>query len=74
MSAFTFDALGTRWEIETGQPLGRPLEQRILERVERFDATYSRFRLDSLVAQVATAADGGRLAFPEDFRASLPSL
>ena len=71
MSAFTFDALGTRWEIETGRPLGQPLEQRILERIERFDATYSRFRLNSLVSQVATAAHGGRFDFPEDLRASL---
>lgn len=46
---FTFEAIGTRWEIETREPLGFQLKQRILERIEQFDATYSRFRQDSLV-------------------------
>jgi hypothetical protein len=32
----------------------------ILERTRRFDATYSRFRPDSLVSRVAAAANGGR--------------
>jgi FAD:protein FMN transferase len=63
---FAFDAIGTGWEIETPEPLGRPLERRVLDRVERFDATYSRFRADSLVARIADAPAGGRFEFPED--------
>jgi thiamine biosynthesis lipoprotein len=41
---FSFDAIGTRWGIETREPLGRGAEQRILGRIQQFDATYSRFR------------------------------
>jgi thiamine biosynthesis lipoprotein len=63
---FAFDAIGTQWEIETAEPLGRPLERCVLERVERFDATYSRFRADSLVARVAEAPSGDRFEFPDD--------
>ena len=44
MFMFTFEAIGTQWEIETRQPLGRRLQQRILERIHQFDTTYSRFR------------------------------
>lgn len=42
------------------------MRQGILGRIQRFDHTYSRFRPDSLVSQVAAAADGGRFEFPED--------
>lgn len=66
MSNFTFDAIGTSWEIETPVPLGTPRLQRILERVERFDATYSRFRPDSLVSRIASSPKGGCFTFPED--------
>ncbi len=61
-----FEAIGTNWEIETDGPVAASLRRSILDRIERFDATYSRFRPDSLVTQVATAADGGRFAFPDD--------
>ena len=61
-----FDAIGIRWEIETHEPLGASLERRMFERIEEFDATYSRFRPDSLVSRIADAPDGGRFDFPED--------
>jgi thiamine biosynthesis lipoprotein len=61
-----FDAIGTRWEIETGEPLGREAQAAVLNRVAAFDATYSRFRPDSLVARLAAASDGGRFEFPDD--------
>ena len=64
-SIFTFDATGTQWEIETLEPLGQQLQQRILRRIEAFDTTYSRFRPDSLVSQVA-ASEGGCFDFPDD--------
>ncbi|WP_197040990.1 FAD:protein FMN transferase [Chondromyces apiculatus] len=63
---FAFDALGTRWEIETDEPIDQALQARILARVDRFDATYSRFRPDSLVSRIAMASQGGRFEFPTD--------
>ncbi|KAB2703282.1 FAD:protein FMN transferase [Brucella lupini] len=63
---FAFDAIGTHWEIDTPEPLAAPLRARILERIERFDATYSRFRDDSLVARIATAEEGGCFDLPDD--------
>ncbi|MEF2277466.1 FAD:protein FMN transferase [Deinococcus sp. YIM 134068] len=66
MSSFTFEATGTRWEIETPGPLDRQVQERIVERTRHFDATYSRFRPDSLVSRIATAPEGGRFDFPDD--------
>ncbi|MFJ2080651.1 FAD:protein FMN transferase [Streptomyces anulatus] len=65
-SLFAFDASGTRWEIETPAPLPAEVRERILDRVDRFDAVYSRFRPDSLVSQIAAAPGGGRFVFPDD--------
>lgn len=66
MPRFTFDAIGTRWEIDTPADLGVALRRRILARAERFGAFYSRFRPDSLVAQMAASPTGGRFAFPAE--------
>lgn len=63
---FAFSAIGTHWVIETEARLEDELRRRILERIERFDATYSRFRPDSLISDVAGAARGGRFEFPAD--------
>ncbi|MFI2315369.1 hypothetical protein AMK17_30990 [Streptomyces sp. CB00072] len=65
-SRFAFDAIGTPWQIETEAPLDQDVRQRILDRAERFDATYSRFRPDSLVSRIASAPEGGRFVFPDD--------
>jgi thiamine biosynthesis lipoprotein len=65
-STVTFDAIGTRWCIDTDEPLSGEVRDRILDRIRRFDLTYSRFRPDSLVARVAAAPAGGRFEFPED--------
>jgi FAD:protein FMN transferase len=65
-SSFRFGALGTEWEIATGEPLDDALRQLILKRINDFERTYSRFRDDSLVAHVAAAHEGGRFLFPED--------
>ena len=60
---FTFEAIGTQWEIDTHEPLDRRLQQRILERIHQFDTVYSRFGADSLVSRVA-APHGGCFDFP----------
>jgi FAD:protein FMN transferase len=64
--SFKVDALGTQWEIATGEPLDDALRQLILKRINDFERTYSRFRDDSLVAHIAAAHEGGRFLFPED--------
>lgn len=63
---YKFDAIGTGWEIETNEPLASRLQERIHKRIEQFDYTYSRFRSDSLVSQIAGAPHGGRFEFPAD--------
>jgi thiamine biosynthesis lipoprotein len=59
-----FDAIGAPWQIETPEPLSSGLVSAIHERVETYDATWSRFRADSLVTRVAASA--GSWEFPED--------
>jgi len=63
---FKFKAIGTQWEIETIEPLSLQLQQRIFDRIEQFDITYSRFCLDSLVSRIATASEGGCFEFSQD--------
>jgi thiamine biosynthesis lipoprotein len=63
---FSFDAIGTKWEIETDKPLGKILKQDIQSRIEQFDKTYSRFQSDSLISRIAYASQGGSFDFPED--------
>ena len=65
-SAFAFDGIGTQWEVVTTSPLGPRLRQRLLDRVELFDRTWSRFRDDSLVTRLAH--EGGAATFPEEAR------
>lgn len=62
--SYTFEAIGTRWCIETLESLTDSLKQTIARRIEEFDLAYSRFREDSLVTQVAKAP--GVFDFPED--------
>jgi len=62
----SFDALGTQWAIETNEKLSKILVDRIFQRIELFDATYSRFRADSLIAQIAVQE--GSFTFPSDAR------
>jgi thiamine biosynthesis lipoprotein len=65
-ATFVFDAIGTRWEIETDQPLSNTLQHRIRDIIDRFDVTWSRFRPDSHVMRIASARHGGRFELPED--------
>ncbi len=56
-----FEAIGVPWEIATAEPLSEVLQSHIAAEIERFDADWSRFREDSVVAQLA----GGQLTSAE---------
>jgi Membrane-associated lipoprotein involved in thiamine biosynthesis len=56
--ALEFEALGTRWFIDADGGIPARLAEAIATELERIDATWSRFRPDSLVATMARA--GGR--------------
>lgn len=64
MSTWRFEAIGTRWEIETRGPLSPPLQARVDAIIAEFDATWSRFRADSLVSGLG--ATGGSAKSPAD--------
>lgn len=66
---FCFEAIGTQWEIDTAGPLAVAVQQQVTEHIESFDKTYSRFRPDSLVTQLAQAPRGGCVEFPDDSQA-----
>jgi thiamine biosynthesis lipoprotein len=52
--AWTFEAIGTAWQIDTREPLAADVRAAVLGRIERFDAAWSRFRDDSLVSRIAS--------------------
>lgn len=52
MHSWRFDAIGTRWEIETAEPLDGPVRAQVGDIVEAFDAVWSRFRDDSVVSSL----------------------
>ncbi len=62
--AWTFDAIGTVWRIDTAEPLSGDVRRAVSERIERFDRDWSRFRDDSLVARIAR--EPGRHRLPDD--------
>lgn len=68
-AVWRFDAIGTSWEIETAEPLGARERDAVTTRVEGFDATWSRFRPDSVVSRLAPA--GGEAPAPPDAAAML---
>lgn len=63
-AAFTFDGIGTRWEICTPVQLTDVQQNRLLAVVEDYDSAWSRFRPDSLVA--SAARESGRFEMPEN--------
>ncbi|MGF2950522.1 FAD:protein FMN transferase [Microbacterium alcoholitolerans] len=58
-----FDAIGTRWEIETESALPERHHDAVGDVVARFDAAWSRFRADSVVSSLR---DGGTADAPAD--------
>lgn len=63
---FAFEAIGTSWEIQTSRPLTDDLREGVTDRIEVFDAIYSRFRPHSLVPEMAMADRGGVFRFPPE--------
>lgn len=67
-SNYTFEAIGTHWEIDVYQALSpqqyQELSTRIQDRIELFDRTYSRFRFDSLFVKMSHEA--GEYVLPAD--------
>lgn len=59
-----FDAIGTVWEIETAEPLPAMARLEVEQMIAAFDAEWSRFRSDSLVA--ALARGDGAVDAPPD--------
>lgn len=68
MFQFTFEAIGTRWQIDIYEALLPDREVALLvnirERIDRFDQTYSRFREDSLVTKMSK--EPGVYDLPDD--------
>ena len=53
---FAFDGIGTAWEISTPDPIAPAVRARLLQAVADYDLSYSRFRPDSRIAELARAA------------------
>ncbi|WP_312169442.1 FAD:protein FMN transferase [Microbacterium sp.] len=53
MATWRFDAIGTRWEIETQDELGLSERALVDAEIDRFDREWSRFRDDSAVTAVS---------------------
>lgn len=62
-SNFSFDGIGTRWEISTPDQLAPVLTGELLAAVEAYDKTWSRFRADSLVARLSRGP--GSITLPD---------
>jgi len=69
MTVWAFDAIGTRWEIETESPLDVHERAAVRAVIDDFDRTWSRFRADSLVSSLARS--GGEVPGPADAVAML---
>ncbi|MDN5606344.1 MAG: FAD:protein FMN transferase, partial [Kocuria sp.] len=63
-AVYRFAAIGTGWQIRTNHPLSDAVTTEIAALCEHFDRTWSRFRADSMVTEIAQAHDGGRFVFP----------
>ncbi len=65
---FTFEAIGTHWHIGIQKILNTQNQEKLLtrirDRIELFESTYSRFRLDSLVTKMSEEV--GEYILPED--------
>jgi len=58
---WVFDAIGTRWQIDSDREVPSALRQSIAARIDQFDRDYSRFRDDSLVTRLARSVGAYRV-------------
>lgn len=56
MTTWTFEAIGTTWDIDTPLPLAENVQDAVGATIEAFDQTWSRFREDSTVSAIARAS------------------
>lgn len=63
VALWRFDAIGTRWEIETVDTLDHDVQSRVHALIDAFDRTWSRFRADSTVTRLAQT--GGTAQAPD---------
>jgi thiamine biosynthesis lipoprotein len=61
-SIFSFEGIGTHWEISTSAILAPDVQRQVLATVADYDQTYSRFRSDSLVSKLQRGP--GRISLP----------
>ncbi len=61
MAAWTFEAIGTRWQVDTGSPIAPDVRHRVSTCIDDFDRTWSRFRDDSLITQLSRRGGTGDL-------------
>lgn len=59
-----FEAIGVPWRIDTAQALADVARAAVMARIDDFDRAWSRFRADSLVAEIARA--GGEWTLPRE--------
>ena len=61
MHTFSFEGIGTHWQVDINEDISpvviKPLQKTIIERVDQFDAVYSRFKNNSFITG-ATLARG----------------
>ncbi|MGO3088828.1 MAG: FAD:protein FMN transferase [Galactobacter sp.] len=60
-AVWAFDAIGTRWNIHTPEPLPQAHRAAVSAVIEDYDKTFSRFRPDSKVSQMAWDAGSWEL-------------
>jgi FAD:protein FMN transferase len=69
MAKWSFEAIGTHWDIDIYQKLSEAEESSLLrkikKRIEIFDKDYSRFRSDSLISEISRKS--GIYKMPDDF-------
>jgi thiamine biosynthesis lipoprotein len=59
-----FEAIGVPWRIDTEHSLADGVREAVVARIDAFDRVWSRFRADSLVAEIAR--EGGERTLPPE--------
>ncbi|MBC7723861.1 MAG: FAD:protein FMN transferase [Burkholderiaceae bacterium] len=62
----TFDAIGTRWQVDTADDLDPAVLEAVVARTAGYDLIWSRFRDDSLVHRIGASRHGGAFPLPAE--------